>query len=186
MFRPIKLWLKSISRLILSEQKLQIIKFMGLKNIIHYFLFQRILRINSHVPWPVHWSSVVRCPERIERKSWRPFPGYMPGQYIQAINGIIIGNNVRLGPGIKIISANHNLYDFSKHDITNSIIIGDNCWIAANAIILPGVELGDHVIVAAGAVVTKSFPGNCLIGGVPARLIKHLVDDNSASIPKEI
>jgi hypothetical protein len=88
MFRPIKLLLKSIFRPMLSEQELQVIKIIGLKKIIHYLLFQRILRINSHVPWPVHWSSIVSCPERIERKYWRPYPGYMPGQYIQA-NGIV-------------------------------------------------------------------------------------------------
>jgi len=102
------------------------------------------------------------------------YPGYMPGQYIQAINGIIIGKNVRFGPGVKIISANHNFNDFSKHDNADPIIIGDNCWIAANAVILPGVQLGNHVVVAAGAVVTKSFTDNCLIGGVPAKIIKEL------------
>lgn len=160
----------------LSEQKLQVIKFIGLKKIIHYFLFQRILRINSHVPWPVHWSSIVSFPERIERKYWRPYPGYMPGQYIQAINGIIIGKNVRTGPGVKLISANHDLLDFEIHTKSAPIEIGDNCWISANAVILPGVKLGNHVVVAAGAVVTKSFSDNCLIGGVPARVIKELDD----------
>ena len=98
----------------------------------------------------------------------------MPGQYIQAVNGIIIGKNVRIGPGVKLVSANHNLNNFSLHDQAGPIIIGDNCWLSANSVILPGVKLGDHVVVAAGAVVTKSFPENCLIGGVPARMLKPL------------
>lgn len=50
--------------------------------------------------------------------------------------------------------------------------VGENCWIGTGAVILGGVTLGDNVTVAAGAVVTKSFPGKCLIGGVPARVIK--------------
>lgn len=149
--------------------------YIGLKNIITYFFFQRILRINSHVPWPVHPSSIVTSPEKIERASWRPYPGYMPGCYIQAMNGIKIGENVRMGPGVKLISANHNIYNYDIHDKEKPIVIGDNCWIGANAVVLPGVEIGDHTIIAAGAVVTKSFPEeDCIIGGVPAKVIKRI------------
>ena len=55
------------------------------------------------------------------------------------------------------------------------IIIGDNCWIGAGSILLPGVVLANHIVVAAGSVVTKSFTeDNVLIGGTPARVIKHL------------
>ena len=90
------------------------------------------------------------------------------------MNGIIIGKNVRLGPGVKIVSASHNLVNYDIHDKTEPIEIGDNCWLSANAIILPGVKLGNHVVVAAGAVVTKSFPDNCLVAGVPARIIRML------------
>jgi len=99
----------------------------------------------------------------------------MPGQYIQAMNGIVIGKNVRMGPGVKIISANHDLMNFNVHTQSGPIEIGNNCWLSANSIILPGVKLGNHVVCAAGAVVTKSFPdNNCLIGGVPAVVIKQL------------
>ncbi|WP_319509094.1 acyltransferase [uncultured Methanolobus sp.] len=151
-------------------------QYIGMKNIITYFFFQRLLRINSHVPWPVHFSSIVKCPENIKMKYWRPYLGYSPGCYIQAMNGIEIGVNVRIGPGIKIISANHDIYNFDKHTRDSPIIIGDNCWIGANAVILPGVKLGNHVIVGAGSVVTKSFSSNCIIGGVPAKLIKQIDD----------
>ena len=55
------------------------------------------------------------------------------------------------------------------------IIIGNNCWIGTNAILLPGVELGEHVIVAAGSVVTKSFKeSNIVIGGNPAKILKSI------------
>ncbi len=148
------------------------LKYIGLKNTIIYFIFQRIFRINSHVPWPVHPSSIVIAPHKIVRHFWRPYLGYMPGCYIQAINGIEIGKNVRIGPSVKIISANHDILNFNAHILNSPIIIGDNCWIGAGAIILPGVHLGNHVIVGAGSVVTKTFPDNCMIGGNPAKIIK--------------
>ena len=85
-----------------------------------------------------------------------------------------------MGPGVKLISANHDLLNFDIHTKNEPIEIGDNCWISANAVILPGVKLGNHVVVAAGAVVTKSFSDNCLIGGVSARVIKELDDYQSA------
>ncbi|NPA72271.1 MAG: hypothetical protein GXO35_05525, partial [Gammaproteobacteria bacterium] len=147
----------------------------GWRNVATYFFFQRILRVNSHVPWPVHWSSKVTAPEKIIRKGYRPWPGYMIGQYIQAINGIHIGYGVRIGPGVKLISANHNLNDYDIHDPAPPIELGDNCWLGANVVVLPGIRLGTHVVVAAGAVVTKSFEeDNILLAGVPARIIKRL------------
>lgn len=150
------------------------IKHIGLKNTLLYAIVQNIFRINPRVPWPVHWSSIVMRHENIKRSEGPPYPGYMIGQYIQAKNGIEIGRNVRMGPGVKLISANHDIQNFDIHTPTDPIIIGDNCWLSADVKILPGVTLGNHVIVAAGAVVTKSFPENSLVGGVPARLIKHL------------
>lgn len=142
---------------------------------VRLFFIQRFLRINSHVPWACHWSSVVSCPENIHMKTFPPYPGMGPGQYIQAKNGIYIGRNVRMGPGVKIISANHNLENFEQHDPSDPIYIGDFCWLSANCVILPGVNLGRHVIVAAGAVVTKSFKENdIVIGGVPAKKIKDI------------
>lgn len=101
-------------------------------------------------------------------------------------NEIRIGNNVLIAPGVQINTASHpvewserknpnfdsNPEEYFCRTYALPVTIGDNCWIGAGAIILAGVTLGDNVTVAAGAVVTKSFPSNCLIGGIPARVLK--------------
>jgi len=78
------------------------------------FFWQRILRINSHVPWPVHPTSRVAGVSKI-KAGRRTYPGLSHCQYIQALNGIEFGDNIRIGPGVGIISANHSLTDYDKH-----------------------------------------------------------------------
>ncbi len=74
-----------------------------------------------------------------------------------------------------IISQNHDIANYRQFIKQPSIIISDNCWIGAGAIILPGVHLGNHTVVAAGAVVTKSFPDeNCIVAGNPAKVKKTI------------
>src|SRR5690606_26756744 len=70
-------------------------------------LVRHVLRINARCPWPVHWTSRVVCPERVKLGA-DTTPGDMPGCYIQAINGIEIGDACNFGPGVGLISANHD------------------------------------------------------------------------------
>lgn len=137
------------------------------------FLFQRILRVNADAPWPVHFTSRVLHPRNIDvHPSVLPFLAQSGGLYVQALNGITLGEGTIIAPGAKLVSANHSLEDFARWDAAPRLRIGRRCWIGANAVVLPGVELGDGVIVAAGSVVTRSFPGDCVIGGVPARVLR--------------
>ena len=141
--------------------------------ILKYWFLQKILRINSHVPWPVHPTTKVISPEKIIRGDRTPGLGVC--SHIDGRNGIVIGKNVWFGPRVSLISMNHDVNNFHRYIKARPIIIGDNCWLATNSTILPGVELGPHTIVAAGAVVHKSFPdGNSTLGGVPAKIIKHI------------
>lgn len=134
---------------------------------------QKVLGYNKDVYWPVHRSSMVVCSQNIYA-GIETCPGYMPGCYIQGIGKIYIGDYTQIAANVGIISANHDLYDNRKH-LPKEVRIGKYCWIGMGAIILPGVELGDYTIVAAGSVVSKSFSeGFCVIGGNPAKLIKTI------------
>ena len=88
-----------------------------------------------------------------------------------------IGDNCLIAPQVGIYTACHPMdaaERLSGKEYGAPVTIGNNCWIGGRAVINPGVTLGDNVVVASGAVVTKSFPSNVLIGGVPAKIIKVL------------
>ena len=138
------------------------------------FLFRRLLRQNSGVKWAIHHTSTIHCPENL-KVGRGTFPGDSPGVYINALNGIYVGDYTNLGPNVGLVSANHDFVDNDAHLQTEPIRIGRYCWMGMGAVILPGVVLGDFTIVGAGAIVTKSFAdGYCVIAGNPARMIKQL------------
>lgn len=99
------------------------------------------------------------------------------GCYLQGAGTIRVGDYVRFAPNVGVLSANHDLYDHRKYNVA-PIVIGDYSWIGMNSVITAGVTLGTRTIVAAGAVVTKSFPdGFCVLAGVPAKVVKYLDKD---------
>lgn len=137
------------------------------------FIVQKIFKLNNKTPFMVHFTSIVNGKVTIGKGVAKYFAN-SSGCYIQGKNGIIIDDYSLFAPGVKIISANHSKDNLNDHDVDKPIKIGKNCWLGANSVILPGVELGDNVIVAAGSVVTKSFGANLILGGVPAKILKEL------------
>lgn len=101
------------------------------------------------------------------------------GLHTTVIGPVEIGSNVNLAQGIVITALNHNFTDCTRRIdeqgiSTAKVTIGNDVWIGANATVLPGVTIGNHSVVAAGAVVTKDVPPYSLVGGVPAKILKKL------------
>ena len=100
------------------------------------------------------------------------------GQNARLGGDITIGDDVVMGPDVVMMATSHEFKDLNTPinmqgaKPEEPIVIGDDCRIGTRVIILPGVHLGNKCIVAAGAVVTRSFPDKCIIGGVPAKLLK--------------
>ncbi|SMG11323.1 transferase hexapeptide (six repeat-containing protein) [Marivirga sericea] len=97
--------------------------------------------------------------------------------YLGGAGGLEIGDACIIGQYFSCHPENHNFNDTSveirKQGVNRKgIKIGEDCWIGSKVTVLDGVEIGDGCVIAAGAVVTKSFPKNSIIGGVPAKLLK--------------
>lgn len=136
------------------------------------FVTQKILRFNGGARWPVHHTSRVLYRRRLQLGR-RTFPGWNSCCYIQARNGIILGNNVVIASGVGLVSANHDVDDYEKWSPAPPIRIGDNVWIGMHAIVTPGVTIGDNVVIGANSVVTSDIPSNSIAVGSPARVIKE-------------
>ena len=97
--------------------------------------------------------------------------------YLGGAGGLEIGNECIIGQYLSCHPENHNYQDTTisiRHQgITRKgIKIGKNCWIGSKVTILDGVSIGNGCVIAAGSVVTKSFPDNSIIGGIPAKILK--------------
>lgn len=93
---------------------------------------------------------------------------------------VYIGNHVMIGPCTIITTVGHPLSPKKRRQHigqAKSVTIGNDVWIGGNCTILPGVTIGNNVVIAAGAVVTKDIPDNCVAGGVPAKVIKKIEND---------
>lgn len=137
-----------------------------------------IFKTNKDIRWPV--APTIDCGTNVffDIDDINIFSG--GSGYFQTIDAsIYIGKGSWIARNVGIITTNHDILNPAKHQKGKDVVIGDECWIGMNSVILPGVVLGDHTIVGAGAIVTKSFPeGYCVLVGNPAREIKKL-DHNS-------
>lgn len=109
--------------------------------------------------------------------------GIAANAFIAVRGKVKIGSNTIFGPGVSIHAENHNFNDLEtpirlQGATRKGIEIGEDCWIGAKVVILDGVHIGNKVIVAAGAVVTKDIPDYSIVGGIPAKIIRLRTDNN--------
>lgn len=89
--------------------------------------------------------------------------------------GITLEDGVFVGPNVNIITENHAEQPELRHNVyAKPILIKQNVWIGAAAVILAGITIGENAIVAAGAIVTKDVPDNAIVGGNPAKIIRNI------------
>jgi len=176
-----------------SDQIKKFFRSFSLKHIIVLFLEEYVAWIFRYIPG-FEGFALRYAFYKILCKKIEPFPFIFPGAYLQHCYGIEVGRNlnvnrgvhiygrggvklgdyVLIGPNVVITSSQHR-YDiegtpilFQGHE-KNPVVIGNDVWIGANAVILPGVTVGDGTIIGAGAVVTNDTDPYSIVGGVPAR-----------------
>ncbi|ELC8443968.1 sugar O-acetyltransferase [Clostridium perfringens] len=94
---------------------------------------------------------------------------------------IFVGNNVLFGPNVTVSAGTHPIHPElrSKQAQYNvSIYIGNNVWVGASSVILPGVHIGDNSVIGAGSVVTKDIPANVVAVGNPCRVLREINEND--------
>lgn len=162
-------------------------------------LFQEAVRIGMELNTKYHTPEELReimgrlIGKQVDR-SFRMFPPFYTdfgknitigkdvfinsGCHFQDQGGIEIGDGALIGHNVVLATINHDLNP--KENRKNHyapIKIGTHVWIGSNATILPGVTIGDYAVVAAGAVVTQDVPAMTVVGGVPARVLKTIQEE---------
>ena len=104
-----------------------------------------------------------------------------------ASGDIVVGDNTIFGHNCMVLTGVHEFQNGKRKKLLGKrdtpiegkdIVIGSGCWIASGSIIVGGVKIGDNVIVAAGSVITKDIPSGVMVGGVPAKIIKKIEEEN--------
>ena len=102
------------------------------------------------------------------------------------VGKVRIGDNVMMGPNVAIYTAGHPLHPDSRnsgYEYGIDISIGNNVWIGGNVCIMPGVNIGDNVVIGAGSVVTQDIPSNVIAVGVPCRVQREITDEDKKRYP---
>jgi len=157
--------------------RLRVMKKIGFKVLWINFVFQRLFRRHSRIKHSVNFTSSISEVGISYHQDLSTLASFaLSGHcYFQAINGISLGKNILFAPGVKLVSADHDCSNERVSLGARPIDIGDNVWIGANVVILPGVHIANNCTIGAGSIVTKSFLSkNSVIAGNPARLINKV------------
>ena len=141
----------------------------GFKNI-RYFLFSNCIENcgkNIKIDKNVYISPSIRIGNNVRIS-----------ENVKIRKNTFIGHDVLIGPGVQIITATHNFEDIDRPvnaqgESQLDIHIGNDVWIGTNAILLPGITISSHVIVAAGSIVTKDVSEFAIVAGNPAKIIRY-------------
>ena len=101
---------------------------------------------------------------------------------------VIIGDNCQMAPNVAIYTAGHPVYPSTRntaYEYGKEIVIGNNVWIGGNTVILPGVHIGDDVVIGAGSVVTKDIPDRCIAAGNPCKVIRKITEEDKRKLYKD-
>ena len=166
---------------------------------IKLFIGRIIYLFAGHMPTSFFWINIgqkqirafcgkwilAKCGKRVNIEKGAEFSSSVEladdsgiGIRAQISGKVIIGKNVMMGPDVCIYARNHAFartdipMNAQGFDIEKPVVIEDDVWIGAKAIILPGVHIGTGAIIGAGAVVTKNVPNYAVVGGNPAHIIK--------------
>jgi acetyltransferase-like isoleucine patch superfamily enzyme len=99
------------------------------------------------------------------------------GVLLDGRGGLHIGSNVNISPEALLLTSDHDPTSPDFADRKRAVVVGDRCWIATRAVILPGAEIGEGAIVGAGAVVHGTVPARSIVAGNPARRVGVRPDD---------
>lgn len=103
------------------------------------------------------------------------------GLTILDVGKVTIGENAQIAPNVSIYTAGHPIHPESRnsgYEYGIPITIGDNVWIGGNTVILPGVHIGNNVVIGSGSVVTKDIPDNMIAAGNPCRIIREITEND--------
>ena len=95
--------------------------------------------------------------------------GFLNGCHLSSKRSLVLGRRVFVGPGSRIFDSDQHDLDDQTPELTNPVRVGDHCWIASDVTVLRGVEIGEHSVIGARSLVTRSIPSHTVAFGSPAR-----------------
>lgn len=148
---------------------------MRLLNYLHKLFFGLYRRDMLRLKVKCHHSAAIRCEQLLALGKYIYIGPYCD---INALGGVEIGSGTILGPKVVILSSTHDYniestLPYDKVDLVRPVTIGRGVWIGYGAQICPGVSVGDGAVIAMGSVVTKDVGKGDVVGGNPAKLLKH-------------